>query len=84
MPASSHAAAAARHLLLGLAHQGVYVESVDEAVTQGYVTDLQWCAVLDEFRERYGVRSGAQSEDADLFPARAHVRPGLPKRRRVA
>lgn len=52
--ASPHAAAAVRHILAGLAARGIKVKTVDEAIQQGHLTDLEWCDVLDDFRERYG------------------------------
>lgn len=33
------------------------VASAFEAVLAGYITDLEWCAVLDRHRERYGLNT---------------------------
>ena len=52
--ASPHAAAAVRHILAGLTARGITVKTLNEAIQQGHVTDLEWCDVLDDFREQYG------------------------------
>ncbi|GAA4002835.1 hypothetical protein GCM10022631_11980 [Deinococcus rubellus] len=49
--ASPHAAQAARYLLDDLKSRALVAESIDEAISRGYLTDLQWCETLDIFRE---------------------------------
>ena len=53
--ASPHAAAAARAVLDTLAQAGKHAISVHEAVQLGYLSIYDWCDVLDQYRERYGV-----------------------------
>ena len=53
--ASPHAAAAARAVLDTLAQAGKHVASPHEAVQLGYLSIYDWCEVLDQYRERYGV-----------------------------
>ena len=48
---SPHAAQAARYLLGDLKSRALIVGSIDEAIRRGYLTDAQWCQVLDIFRE---------------------------------
>lgn len=58
-PSQSYAHEAAMYIVRGLQSRDIRVYSVDEAIRQGHITDLQWCAVLDEFRKR---RLGARDE----------------------
>ena len=53
--ASPHAAAAAKSVLDTLAQAGKHAISVHEAVQLGYLSIYDWCDVLDQYRERYGV-----------------------------
>ncbi|SMB93343.1 hypothetical protein [Deinococcus hopiensis] len=54
---SQHAYEAAQVLLQALRARGKQAENIDEAIQKGYLTDLDWCRALQEYRELYGVVS---------------------------
>ena len=52
---SSHPQAAADAVLATLARAGKHAGSVHEAVQLGYLTILDWCDVLEQYRDLHKV-----------------------------
>lgn len=50
MTAPAYIQRAAQGLLRPLRAAGHAVETVDQAITQGLITDMDWCAALEAYR----------------------------------